>query len=500
MNEGACATLRTVTVDRPSLPPMGAATLPEAPALTADDLRRLTGGRLLRRSDRPIRGAAVDSRIVRLGQLFVALPGERTDGHRFLDDAVAAGAAGLLVSRAPTDSELEALGDVTVVVVPDALVGLGAVAAGWRARFDPLVVGVTGSIAKTSTKEAIATVLASTLPTLRSEGNQNNEVGLPLTLMRLGSEHRAVVLEMGMYAGGEIADLARMARPEIGVVTAVHGVHLSRLGSIAAIEQAKGELVEALPSDGIAILNADDPRVRRMAARTAARVLTYGLAPDADVTAEEIASAGFAGMRFSLALPPATGGRPPTRIAASIPGLGKLSVHNALAAAAVGHAAGIAPAAIVGALAAGWSAPRRGQVVRLGEVTVIDDSYNASPPSMIAALDVLAGLPGRRIAVLGEMLELGQGAVAGHREVGVAAAATVDLLLTIGPGAAAIASGAREAGLDRSRVIESRDPEAALDVLGRLLRDGDVVLVKASRGAELDRIVDALRADRSRGR
>ena len=267
-----------------------------------------------------------------------------------------------------------------------------------------------------------------------------------------------------------------------------------------SIEQAKGELVEALPSDGIAILNADDPRVRRMAARTAARVLTYGLAPDADVTAEEIASAGFAGMRFSLALPPATGGRPPTRIAASIPGLGKLSVHNALAAAAVGHAAGIAPAAIVGALAAGWSAPRRGQVVRLGEVTVIDDSYNASPPSMIAALNVLAGLPGRRIAVLGEMLELGQGAVAGHREVGVAAAATVDLLLTIGPGAAAIASGAREAGLDRSRVIESRDPEAALDVLGRLLRDGDVVLVKASRGAELDRIVDALRADRSRGR
>ncbi|HKB27658.1 MAG TPA: UDP-N-acetylmuramoyl-tripeptide--D-alanyl-D-alanine ligase, partial [Candidatus Limnocylindrales bacterium] len=461
---------------------------------------RLTAGRILQRSDRPIRGAAVDSRIVRLGQLFVALPGERTDGHRFLGDAVAAGAAALLVSRAPSDAELETLGDVTIVVVPDALVGLGAVASGWRSRFDPLVVGVTGSIAKTSTKEAIAAVLSSSLETLRSEGNQNNEVGLPLTLLRLGPEHRAVVLEMGMYAEGEIADLARMARPGIGVVTAVHGVHLSRMGSIAAIAQAKGELVEALPSDGVAVLNADDFRVRRMADRTAARVLFYGFAPDAEVTADEITSAGFGGMRFTLVLPPTAGGRPPTRLAATIPGLGKLSVHNALAAAAVGHAARISPIAIVGALAAGWSAPRRGQVVQLGEITVIDDSYNASPPSMVAALDVIAGLPGRRIAVLGEMLELGQGSVAGHREVGVAAAATVDLLLTVGAGAAGIAAGARDAGLDRTRVLETRDPEAALDVLGRLLRDGDVVLVKASRGAELDRVVDALRAERGRNR
>ncbi len=504
MTGSACATLPTVTVDWPSLPPGGApggpTDLPGAPALTAEDLRRLTGGRLLRRSEREIRGAAVDSRIVRLGQLFVALPGERTDGHQFLADAVAAGAAALLVARAPRDAELEALRDVTVVAVPDALVGLGAIAAGWRARFDPLVVGVTGSIAKTSTKEAIATVLGASLPTLNSEGNQNNEVGLPLTLLRLGPEHRAAVLEMGMYAGGEIADLARMARPEIGVVTAIHGVHLSRLGSIGAIEAAKGELVEALPSDGVAVLNADDDRVRRMADRTAARVLTYGFAANADVTADEIVSAGFAGMRFRLSLPPSSGGRPPTRLAAAIPGLGKLSVHNALAAAAVGHAAGIAPSATVAALAAGWSAPRRGQLIRLGEVTLIDDSYNASPASVIAALDALAGLPGRRIAVLGEMLELGPGAVAGHREVGVAAAATVDQLLTVGAGAAGIATGAREAGLDRSRVIETRDREAALDALGRLLRDGDVVLVKASRGAALDRIVDALRADRGRGR
>ncbi len=491
---GVGATLSAVTVEGP--PPSAGAQprASDAPALTADDLRRLTGGRLLRESRRAIRGAAVDSRLVGDGQLFVALPGERTDGHRFLAEATVNGAAALVVSRPLPEAVLDALGDVTVLAVPDGLVALAAIATGWRMRFDPLVVGVTGSIAKTSTKEAVAAVLGSSFRTLRSEGNQNNEIGLPLTLLRLGPDHGAAVLEMGMYAGGEIADLARMARPEIGVVTSVQGVHLSRMGSLAAIEQAKGELVEALPSDGVAVLNQDDKRVRRMGERTAARVLTYGLSQDADVGADDITSAGFDGMRFKLRLPPTRGGRP-ARLPARIPGLGKLSVHNALAGAAVGHAAGIDPPKIVHALAGGWSASHRGQVHRLGRITLIDDSYNASPPSVTAALDLLAGLPGRRVAVLGEMLELGKGAATGHREVGTAAAATVDLLVVVGHGASGIASGARSAGLDASRVLEARDVEAALDLLRVRLRDGDVVLVKASRGVELDVLVDALRAE-----
>jgi UDP-N-acetylmuramoyl-tripeptide--D-alanyl-D-alanine ligase len=466
----------------------------DAPALTADDLRRLTGGRLLRTSARPIRGAAVDSRLVIPGQLFVALPGERTDGHQYLAEAAVAGAAALVVSRPVPATVLDALGDVSVLAVPDGLVALGAIAAGWRSRFDPLVVGVTGSIAKTSTKEAIAAVFGAAFRTLRSEGNQNNEIGLPLTLLRLGREHGAAVLEMGMYAGGDIADLARMARPRIGVVTAVLGVHLSRMGSIAAIENAKAELVEALPSDGVAVLNHDDRRVRRMADRTAARVLGYGLTDGADVGAEDITSAGLDGMRFTLRLPAARGGRA-VRIPARIPGLGRLSVHNALAGAAVGHAAGMEPAVIVHALAAGWSAPHRGQVVKLGRVTLIDDAYNASPASVTAALDLLAGLPGRRVAVLGEMLELGKGSATGHRDVGTAAAATSDLLVVVGQGASGIAGGARAAGLDPSRILEARDREAAVDLLRGRLRDGDVVLVKASRGIELDLLVDALRAE-----
>ena len=498
MSTAACATLRRVTVEGPQPPRAG--TQPsesDAPAFTAEDLRRLTGGRLLCTSGRAIRGAAVDSRLVGPGQLFVALPGERTDGHGFLAAAAVAGAAALVVSRPVLDAVLDALGDVTVLAVPDGVVALGALAAGWRARFDPLVVGVTGSIAKTSTKEAIAAVLGTTFRTLRSEGNQNNEIGMPLTLLRLGRDHRAAVLEMGMYAGGEIADLARLARPRIGVVTSVHGVHLSRMGTLAAIEQAKGELVEALPSDGVAVLNQDDRRVRRMADRTAARVLTYGLSADADVGAEDVTSAGLDGMLFTLRLPAARGGRP-TRLPARIPGLGKLSVHNALAGAAVGHAAGIEPAVIIHALAGGWSATHRGQVLRLGRITLIDDSYNASPPSVTAALDLLAGLPGRRIAVLGEMLELGKGSATGHREVGTAAAATCDLLVVVGAGASGIAAGAKAAGLDPSRILEARDAAAALDLLRSRLRDGDVVLVKASRGIELDQLVEALRAELTR--
>lgn len=472
----ACATLGGVT-DAP--PPS---------SLSADDLARITGGWLLVRSGRPIRGAAVDSRLVRPGCLFVALPGERTDGHRFLADAVAAGAAALIVTRPAADLPLDALGDVTVLQVADGRAALGALAATWRRRFELLVVGVTGSIAKTSVKEAVAAVLARRFRTLKSEGNQNNEIGLPLTVLDLGPEHEAAVLEMGMYVEGEIADLARIACPRIGVVTAVQPVHLSRIGTIEAVERAKAELVEALPVDGTAVLNADDPRVRRMADRTAARALTYGFAADADVSATGVASAGFDGMRFALRI----AGKAPRPVA--IPDLGRLAVHNALAAAAVGYAAGLTIDEIAGGLAAGWAAPHRADLIRAGGVAIVDDSYNASPGSVAAALELLGGLPGRRIAVLGEMLELGDEADAGHRAVGEAAARVADLLVAIGEGARGIAESACSAGLPAERLLLVADRESARDALLARLREGDVVLVKASRGLALDLLVDDLRA------
>jgi UDP-N-acetylmuramoyl-tripeptide--D-alanyl-D-alanine ligase len=457
-----------------------------APTLTADDLARLTGGRVLARSDRPIRGAAVDSREVSPGVVFVAMPGERTDGHEYLQEAVAAGAAALIVTRPPADPA--ALGDVTIVRVADALTALGSLAAGWRRRFDPLVVGITGSIAKTSTKEAVATVLARRCRTLKSAGNQNNEIGLPLTVLRLGPEDEVAVLEMGMYVGGEIAELARIAQPSIGIVTAVQPVHLSRIGSLDAVEAAKGELLEALPPDGVAILNADDPIVRRMASRTVARSVTYGFADDADVGAEDVQPAGTAGMRFALR---AAGERRQVRI----PALGRLSVHNALAAAATGLAAGLSLDDVVAGLADGWSAPHRVALVPLGDVTLIDDSYNASPGSMRAALDLLADMPGRHVAVLGEMLELGDAHEDGHREVGTAAAAVADLLIVVGADAGGISQGASDAGLAANRIHRVDDADTALETLRPRLQDGDVVLVKASRGIGLDRLVESLRRE-----
>jgi UDP-N-acetylmuramoyl-tripeptide--D-alanyl-D-alanine ligase len=264
-------------------------------------------------------------------------------------------------------------------------------------------------------------------------------------------------------------------------------VHLSRIGTIEAVEQAKGELVEALPDDGVAILNADDERVRRMAARTRARVRTYGFAGDADVRADDVESRGADGMSFRLLADGAS-------VAVTIPTLGRLAVHNALAAAAAGLAAGLSLDTIGAALATGWSAPHRGQLVRAGGITIVDDSYNASPASVAAALELLAGLDGRRIAVLGEMLELGDEHESGHRGTGEAAAAVVDRLVVVGDGASAIADGALTAGMPPSSVVRVPDRAAARDDLIGALEPGDVVLVKASRGIALDLLVDELAA------
>ena len=479
---GACATLASVTDELSPPPPSARST----PALTASEIARIGGGRLERDAGKSVRGAAVDSRLVRPGNLFVALSGERTDGHDHLVAAVEAGASAVLVSR---PGALPAgLGDVSVIRVGSPLPALHALAAAWRRRFAPLTVGITGSLAKTSTKEAVADVLATRLCTLRNSGNENNEIGLPLTVLRLGAEHQALVLEMGMYVEGDIAELVRIGRPSIGVVTSVLPVHLSRIGTIEAIEAEKGRLVEGLPPDGTAVLNADDPRVRRMASRTVARVVTYGFAADADVGAEEVEPGGVEGMRFVVRTAS-------WRRAMAIPTLGRHAVHNALAAAAVGIAAGLRPDEIERGLADTVAPPHRGELIRLGAVTIVDDSYNAAPASMLAALDVLAGLPGRRIAVLGEMLELGAGHDAGHRAVGQAAARVADLLVVVGDGAGGIADGALEGGLESDRVHRVADRAAALEALRPRLVAGDVVLVKASNGIGLHLLVDALRAD-----
>ncbi|HUG47777.1 MAG TPA: UDP-N-acetylmuramoyl-tripeptide--D-alanyl-D-alanine ligase [Candidatus Limnocylindria bacterium] len=459
------------------------------PAFDARSLAAAVGGRLLRDSSREIRGGAVDSRRVQAGNAFFALPGDRTDGHEFLAQAVAAGAAALVVTR-PPPAQLEALttaGDVAVLAVPDGLAALAAAARAWRTRFAPVVVGITGSLAKTSTKEQVAEVLEERWTVLRNTANENNEIGLPLTLLRLAPEHEVAVLEMGMYVPGDIRALAELASPLVGVVTAVRGTHLSRAGSIEAIERGKAELVEALPTTGTAVLNADDPLVARMAGRLPAgvRALLYGFSPEAQVTAVDVQSRAEQGMRFVLR----GCGRD---VLVESPALGRHGVHNALAAAAVGKALGLDSATIGRGLARPFSAPHRSVLHDLGAWRVLDDTYNAAPDSMVAALDLLAGLPGRRLAVLGEMLELGDGSREAHRQVGRHAAACADVLLCVGETAAAYGEGARAAGLEGAAVHEVGDQQAAYELLLETLRPGDVVLLKGSRGVALDLLVERL--------
>ena len=456
------------------------------PAFEGRTLAAAIGGALVREGTLPIRGAAVDSRRVRPGMAFFALPGERTDGHRYLDAALAAGAAALIVHEVPDAARLDPLlashPGVSVIAVVDTGAALIAAARSWRDRFSPLVVGITGSLAKTSTKEQIAEVLAERWTVLRNEGNENNEIGLPLTLLRSGPEHEAFVLEMGLYVQGDIALLAGLARPTIGVVTAVRGVHLSRAGTIDAIERGKRELIEALPPGGTAVLNADDPIVTRWTPPAGVATVRYGFDPAADVTAADVVSLGSEGMAFTLVLPDG-------RLAVRTPALGRHSVHNALAAAAVAHVAGMDHASIGRGVARGFRAPHRTALVRLPDRLVLDDSYNASPDSMVAALDLLAALPGRRVAVLGEMMELGDGTHAGHLAVGRHAASIADRLVVVGDGAAAIADGAERAGMDPARVALVGDRDAACAWLTSESRPGDAILVKASRGAALDLLV-----------
>ncbi|HEX6656054.1 MAG TPA: UDP-N-acetylmuramoyl-tripeptide--D-alanyl-D-alanine ligase [Candidatus Limnocylindria bacterium] len=437
-----------------------------------------------------IAGAAVDSRQVGPGSLFVALRGERVDGHEFVAEAVRHGAAAALVER-PVALDGQ---DAALIQVADSLTALQELAAWWRSRSPVRVVGITGSTGKTIAKEIVADVLGRTHAVLRNEGNLNSESGLPMTLLQLEPRHELAVLEMSMYTEGEIARLAEIARPEVGVVLAVHPTHLERAGSIEAIARAKSELPQALPADGLAVLNADDARVAAMASVTAALVRTYGLGTGADVQARDVVSHGLAGTEFTLHAP--WGER---RLRSGTPG--RHLVGHALAAAAVAERFEVPLDEIEAALAAGSRADHRMAVTEAASgATLVDDSYNASPVSVAAALDFLAETPvaagRRRLAVLGDMLELGPDEERLHREIGARAAATADALLAVGGRGAWIADAARAAGM--RQVATARDVDDAIETFERTLAagPGDVVLVKGSRGVELDRLVAALEAPR----
>src|SRR5574341_1363585 len=447
-----------------------------------------------------ITDVAIDSRLAIPGSLFVALPGERADGHTFVAAAFAKGAIAALVQReVPGDfNTLDLREPVThaqattfplpvCLRVEDTLKAMQTLARYWRNRLRLRVVGVTGSVGKTTSKEISAAVLGARYRTLKSEGNLNNEIGLPLSILRITEAHERAVLEMGFYQVGEIAFLCDIARPQVGVVNNVYAVHLKRAGSIENIVQGKGELVEALPPapEGIAILNMDEALVMGMAKRTRARLFTYGLDPNADIWASDVIGLGLEGIRFQLHYPKAR-----ETLHIRFPMLGRHSVHTALRAVAVGLVEGLTSQEIIEGLQGmeAHSQLRLYAVTGPGGSLILDDSYNASPESMIAALNLLDEMEAkRRVAVLGDMLELGDLEAEGHRLVGRRAADVADHLVTIGRRAEIIADEARASGLAPTEIVKLADRESATAYLRQDLREGDVGLVKGSHGMRLDR-------------
>lgn len=444
--------------------------------------------------------AVIDSRQVEPGALFIALPGEHVDGHDYVADALEHGAAAVLVER-DVDVEADvidfrqdvreqfstAISTPVVLRVEDSLLGLQRTAAFWRGKLSLRVVGITGSVGKSTTKELTAEVLSRRFTTVKNPGNLNNEIGLPLTLLRANEKHERAVLEMGFYVPGEIALLCDIAIPSVGVVTNISEVHLERAGTMDAIVEGKGELVEALPEDGVAVLNHDEPMVRDLANRTDARVFFYGLSPESDLWASEVEGLGLDGVRCVLHYEGET-------IHLRVPLLGRHSVHTVLRAAAVGLIEGLTWQEIVGGLQGGESQLRLVAVQGPKDSLLIDDTYNAAPTSVLAALNLLEELDGRRVAVLGDMLELGEYEEKGHRLVGARVAGIADLLITVGERARWIADEAQMVGMPDEHVVELKGSQDAITYLEERVEEGDVILVKGSRGMRMDRIVTALEA------
>ena len=453
-----------------------ASTLPvNRAAFTAAELARITGGQWVGGGS-DVLGVTTDSRGMSPGQLFIALTGERFDGHEFLAPVAAAGAAAAIVTR-PAAVAMPQL------VVADPVLALASLARSHRDRFDIPLVGLTGSNGKTTSKELIAAVLAPLGPVHRTVGNLNNHIGVPLTLLGLESRHRAAVVEMGMSKEGEIRGLAAMARPTVALITNAGRAHLLGLGSREAVVRAKSEIAEGLTPSDTLIYFGDDGLLREVNKGCAAHVVTFGLGPTPNLTAANIRETGLSGSEFDV--------EGFGRVRLTIPG--RHNVLNALAALAVSRVLGVPPADAVRALAGVHPVTGRMEVRRFGPLTIIDDSYNANPDSMRAALDLLREAPhaGRRVAVLGEMLELGQTTLSMHREVG-AAASFVDELWVIGPSARDVAAAATLAGLAERAVHVMPDLPTLLATIPPALRPDDLVLVKGSRGMALDRLVRAI--------
>ena len=431
-----------------------------------------------------------DSRQVTPGDLFVAIVGENFDGHGFVEDAIANGAAAALVASHRIDELREF--NLPLIAVDDTVQALQRLATHWRALFDVTVVGITGSIGKSSNKEVIASVLSQRFSVVKARASFNNEIGMPLTIMEINPDTKVAVLEFGgAYRFGEITELSEIARPTIGVVTNVSHSHLQRMGSLEAIAETKAELPRSLPSDGLAVLNGDDFRVRAMADETQARVVFYGLAPDCEVRARNVESHGLEGISFTLDMDG-------EEQHLNVPLIGAHSVHTVLAAIAVGRELGMGLDHMIPGFEDATIQLRLLTLPGINQSTIIDDTYNANPTSCLAALNLLSELDAsRKVAVLGDILELGDFEDEGHRIVGRRAASVVQQLVSVGPKARIITEAALESGMREDQVIAFEQKAEAMEQLPSIIQPGDFVLVKWSRGVNMEEVVEAVR-DRSR--
>ncbi|MCB0100919.1 MAG: UDP-N-acetylmuramoyl-tripeptide--D-alanyl-D-alanine ligase [Anaerolineales bacterium] len=465
----------------------------------ADVLEALTSFRP--NASNVITEGVIDSRQASPGSLFIAIPGENVDGHEYLGDAFKRGASFALIQRDVDASyrilDLRAglsaestlnLESPLCLRVDNTISALQQIARFWRRQLKDLrVVGITGSVGKSTTKETVAEVLGVKYRTLKSPGNLNNEIGLPLSILKLDKKYERAVLEMGFYVIGEIAFLCDIAQPQIGVVTNIGTVHAERAGSQENIFLGKSELVQMLPSapNGVAILNFDDPWVRKMEEKTHGKVFFYGLSPEADLWADQIEGLGLDGIRFRMHYGKET-------LHMRVPMIGRHSIHTALRAASVGLNDGLNWQEIITGLSHGRNQLRLVTGRTENGALILDDTYNAAPESMLAALNLLSELDGRKVAVIGDMLELGQYERQGHEMVGLRAAQVANVLITLGSRAHIIAEAARRAGLKPANILEFEEIDPIVDWLKKNLTSKDSVLLKGSHGLRMDRISTAL--------
>lgn len=444
--------------------------------ISVKEAAAIVGGTLCgeNNADASLNGVVIDSRLVVPGSMFAALKGEKTDGHEYMEKAFSLGASCCLAERVPEN--------VTgcVILVPDVRAALAVLAADWRSRFTIPVIGISGSVGKTTAKEMIASVLAEKYKVLKTEKNLNNELGVPLTLFRLGREHTAAVVEMGISDFGEMTRLAAMVQPTMAVYTVIGFAHIEHLRDLAGVLKAKTEMVSFLPEDGTVFLNADDAYLASYACPR--RAVLYGTAENAAVRAENVTEDLKSGLSCDIVC----GER---RIALSVPAYGRHVVYAALEGAAVGMEMGLSDAQIAAGAAKFMTVGRRANICDTGFLTLIDDCYNANPTSVKCGIDSLADLPGRKVCVLGDMLEMGEEKEAVHASVGeYAAGHGVALLITVGELSRHTALGAKDI-----QTAHFDTNAEAIEALPKLLCKGDTVLVKASNYMRFDEISEAIK-------